>query len=398
MIAGAEAALSERDAPALLAALRDVADDLDAQEAAEREEEETGGPNASAARHHHLENLISPAGEEAPPFFDDDAVAVARLATRGSGVKPFGDRSEGPEGCEGVSSGSRKPRSSSLRRRGGDLFGAAPAKGQGRRAPSVLKCSVLDKDPAFRAWYSFHFRSSLVFAGCVLVLAWKSRRWGIAEGDVAAYFGVSMLYPLAFGVPSEALRAGLARLRRALEGTAVDGVLRGGSFELLTLFLVQRSNGALRHRLHGTWNEEWGAKETVTDPRWVVGWACAVANLCVHAMCHARAGPRPVWIGAVLSFVAFFGTDSSGLPLWLGRGLAEGPFFPFGGFLDAALRHILAPAIVALVVQRVIVAKFKEAAVGGGLGGEERIGEGPGAERGSARGGGLVHGRAKVAA
>ena len=399
VIAGAEAALSERDAPALLAALRDVADDLDAQEAAEREEEETGGPNASAARHHHLEN-VRPAGEEAP--FDDDAVAVARLATRGSGVKPFGDRSEGPEGCEGVSSGSRKPRSSSLRRRGGDLFGAAPKDPKGRRAPALSKCSVLDKDPAFRAWYSFHFRSSLVFAGCVLVLAWKSRRWGIAEGDVAAYFGVSMLYPLAFGVPSEALRAGLARLRRALEGTAVDGVLRGASFELLTLLLVQRSNGALRHRLHGTWNEEWGAKETVTDPRWVVGWACAVANLCVHAMCHARAGPRPVWIGAVLSFIAFFGTDSSGLPLWLGRVLAEGPFFPFGGFLDAALWHILAPAIVALVVQRVIVAKFKEAAVGGGLGGglggEERIGEGPGAERGSARGGGLVHGRAKVAA
>ena len=112
-----------------------------------------------------------------------------------------------------------------------------------------------------------------------------------------------------------------------------------------------------------------------------------------------RDRPRPVRIGAVLSFVAFFGTDSSGLPLWLGRGLrGEGPFFPFGGFLDAAMWHILAPAIVALVVQRVIVAKFKEAAVGGGLGGEERIGEGPGAERGSARGGGLVHGRAKVAA
>ena len=287
VIAGAEAALSERDAPALLAALRDVADDLDAQEAAEREEEETGGPNASAARHHHLENLISPAGEEAPPFFDDDAVAVARLATRGSGVKPFGDRSEGPEGCKGVSRG-RGSRGLPLSDGAAATFRRRPKDPKGRRAPSVLKCSVLDKDPAFRAWYSFHFRSSLVFAGCVLVLAWKSRRWGIAEGDVAAYFGVSMLYPLAFGVPSEALRAGLAKLRRALEGTAVDGVLRGASFELLTLFLVQRSNGALRHRLHGTWNEEWGAKETVTDPRWVVGWACAVANLCVHAMCHAR--------------------------------------------------------------------------------------------------------------
>ena len=158
--------------------------------------------------------------------------------------------------------------------------------GQGSRVPGVVRRSIF----AVRA----------VFAGASCrVLAWKSRRWGIAEGDVAAYFGVSMLYPLAFGVPSEALRAGLARLRRALEGRPVDQVLRGASFELLTLFLVQRSNGVpCRHRLHGTWNEEWGAKETVTDPRWVVGWACAVANLCVHAMCHARAGPRPVWIGA----------------------------------------------------------------------------------------------------
>jgi hypothetical protein len=272
----------------------------------------------------------------------------------------------------------------------------------------------LDKDPAFRAWYSFHFRSSLVFAGCVLVLAWKSRKWGVAEGEVAAYYGVATLYPLAFGVPSEALRAGLARLRRALGGTALDRVLRGASFELLMLVLVQRSNGGLRHYLRGTWREEWGAKETTTtDPRWVVGFACAVANLGISSLFHVRAGQRHVWIGALLSFIAFFGTDSSGLPLWLGRvrGLkrlgsdrlgfeddAVGPFFPLGGFADAALWHIHAPAIFALVVQRVIVTKFKETTVGGGLVGEERIGEGPGAERGSARGGGLIHRRARGAA